>query len=56
LKVSTEVQVESIGVAKMLQSEIKRSRFLEVMDIYSQKNAKIQTKKTRNGCIGSIGK
>ena len=56
LKDSTLVQLESVGVAKVLQSEKNAVEILDTMDIWTHENCKIPNKNTQNGRIGSSGK
>jgi len=56
LKDSTVVQVESLGVAKVLQSEKNTVEILDAMDISPPKKCKNPDKNAQNGRIGSSEK
>jgi len=53
---STLAQVESAGVAKVLQSEKNAMEILDTMDIETPKKCRNPNKNARNGRIGSSGK
>jgi hypothetical protein len=56
LKDSTLAQIESEGVAKVLQSEKNVMEIMDAMDIWPPEKCKNPNKNARNGRIGSIGR
>jgi hypothetical protein len=53
---STIVQVEPVGVAKVLQSRKNAVEILDSMDTFARKKRQNLNKNARNGRIGRIGR